>query len=185
MLERMIRAAKLDATLFQEVEKDQTLTQEALTVVVLVAVVSGIGSFIGNLVFGRGFGGAVLGLVGGVILAIIGYFIWSFLTYFIGVNVFKGTAEYGELLRTIGYAYTPNVLGFFAFIPCLGQIIGLVGAIWALVAGVIAVREALNFDTTKAVLTVVIGWVVMLVLIAIVGSVLGIAGMGLTALTGR
>ncbi len=185
MIERMIRAAKLDVNLFNEVEQDQTLTQEALTVVVLVAFVSGLGSFITGLMVGGGFGTAILGLIVGVILSVIGYFIWAFITYFIGVNVFKGTADYGEMLRTLGYAYTPNILGFFSFIPCAGMLIAFLGGIWALVAGVIAVREALDFDTTKAIITVIIGWIVMIILMAIVGGIVGAAGFGFAALTGR
>ena len=50
------------------------------------------------------------------------------------------------MLRTIGFAYTPNILGIFAFIPCLGRLISLVRAVWALAARVIAVRQALDFD---------------------------------------
>jgi hypothetical protein len=67
------------------------------------------------------------------------------------------------------------------FIPCVGWVFGLGGAIWALVAGVIAVREALDFDTTKAILTVIIGWVVILVITTIVGTVLGVGALGLGA----
>jgi hypothetical protein len=81
----------------------------------------------------------------------------------------------------LGYASGPRVLGVLSFIPCVGPLIGLVGAIWALVAGVIAVREALDFDTTKAILTVIIGWVAILVISAIVGTVLGVGAIGLGA----
>jgi len=98
------------------------------------------------------------------------------------VNLFHGTADYGELLRTIGYAYSPNVLGFFSFIPILGWLIALVGSIWALVAGVIAVRQALDFDTTKAVLTVVIGWVVMMIVAAIIAGIFGLGAVTMGSL---
>ncbi|HDN79501.1 MAG: hypothetical protein DRI61_02890 [Chloroflexi bacterium] len=183
MFERMIRAARLDVELFREVEADANLTQEALIVVILVSVLSGVGTFLNVLIGPRGFAAAILGLIIGIVLPIIGYFVWAFVTYIIGVNVFQGTADYGEMLRTIGYAYSPHALSFFKFIPCIGPLITLAGAIWSLVAGVVAIREALDFDTTKAIITVIIGWIVMLIIYGIVGAVLGVAGLGLTTLT--
>ena len=170
LLSRMIRAAKLEVDLYEEVEADTTATSQAITVVILVAIANGIGAAISFFVFGRGIGGLFRGLFLGPILSMIGYFIWAFLTYFIGVNVFGGTADYGEMLRTIGFAYTPNILGIFAFIPCLGGLISFVGAIWALVAGVIAVRQALDFDTAKAIMTCIIGWIVSLILTVVFGT---------------
>ncbi len=42
--DRMIRAAKLDVELYEEVEADQGAMREAMTVVVLSAVAAGIGN---------------------------------------------------------------------------------------------------------------------------------------------
>jgi hypothetical protein len=118
------------------------------------------------------------------VLGVVGYYIWAYITYFVGTNVFHGTADVGELLRTLGYASSPKLLSILAFIPCVGPLAALVGAIWSLVAGVIAVREALDFDTTKAVITVIIGWVIIIVLTVLVTLVLGVGAAGLGALSG-
>ena len=179
LIERMIRAAKLEAALYNEVEADATATSQALLVVVLAALASGIGGGLGAVLLGRGPGAFVGGLIGGLILAIIGWVIWALITYWVGVNLFKGTATIGEMLRCIGFAQSPGVVNILRFIPILGGLIGLVVAVWQLVAGVIAVREALDFDTGKAILTVVIGWVVMVVvmiLLAIPFALLGLGG---------
>lgn len=181
MLQKMIRAAMLDVNFYEEVEADESLTTEAITVVVIVSVIAGLGGALADLFAGRP-GAMIMGLIGGIIMALVGYFVWSFVVYIVGVNLFHGTADYGELLRTIGYAYSPNVLGFFSFIPILGWLIALVGSIWALVAGVIAVRQALDFDTTKAVLTVVIGWVVMMIVAAIIAGIFGLGAVTMGSL---
>jgi hypothetical protein len=180
MIDRVRRAAMLDVGLYQEVEADSSLNQEALVVVALVSVAAGIGGFLGGL-SGGNIGPAFLALVVAVVLGVVNYYIWSYLTYFVGTSLFGGTADPGELLRVLGYASGPRVLGLLNFIPCVGWVFGLGGAIWALVAGVIAVREALDFDTTKAILTVIIGWVVILVITTIVGTVLGVGAIGLGA----
>jgi hypothetical protein len=181
MFNRVTRAAMLDVNLYEEVEADTSLNQEALIVVILVSVLSGIGGFL-QVVFQGDIGAALLALVVGVILGVVSYYIWAYVTYFVGTNLFGGTADAGELLRVLGYASGPRVLGVLGFIPCVGGLAGLVGAIWALVAGVIAVREALDFDTTKAVLTVIIGWVIVFAISLVVGLVFGVGAVGLGAL---
>jgi hypothetical protein len=187
MINRLVRAARLDVDFYEEVEADTSLTQEALIVVVLVSIAGGIGSFLAG-IFSGSIGSALLGLILSVVLGVISYYIWAYVTYFVGTELFEGTADVGELLRTLGYASGPRVLSILTFIPCLGPLAGLVGAIWALVAGFVAVRQALDFDTTKAILTVVIGWLVVLIVTILVGVVLGAGaaglGVGLNALRG-
>lgn len=183
MINRVIRAAMLDVDLYEEVEADTSLNQEALMVVILVSIAAGIGAFLGGLLTGK-FGAAILGLILAVVLGVVNYYIWAYVTYFVGTNLFEGTADPGELLRTLGYASGPRVLSILAFIPCLGPLAGLAGAIWALVAGVIAVRQALDFDTGRAVVTVIIGWIIVFIISAVIAVVLGIGGLGLGAVTG-
>jgi hypothetical protein len=180
IINRVRRAAMLDVALYEEVEADTSLNQEALIVVVLVSVAAGIGGFLAGIV-GGSIGPAFVALIVGVVLGVVNYYIWSYVTYFVGTSLFGGTADAGELLRVLGYASGPRALAILNFIPCVGWVFGLVGAVWALVAGVIAVREALDFDTSKAVLTVIIGWVVILVISTIVGMVLGVGAIGLGA----
>lgn len=161
MLDRAIRAAKVEPALYEEVENDQGATNEAATVVGIVAGASAIGAAIGAAMGGRNL---IAALLITLIFALLGWVIWSYVTYFVGTRFMGGTATPGELLRTIGYAQTPGVLNILQFIPVLGGIITLVAAIWSLWAGIVAVRQALDFDTGKAVITVIIGWVVVLVL---------------------
>ncbi len=183
MFNRMIRAAKLDVPFYNEVEADTSLNQEALMVVILVSIAAGIGSFLQGLFAGR-IGDAIIGLVLGVVAGVVGYYIWAYITYFVGTNLFKGTANVGELLRTLGYASSPKLLGILVFIPCVGPLAALAGAIWSLVAGVVAVREALDFDTGKAIITVIIGWVIILLISLAIALVLGVGAAGLGALGG-
>jgi hypothetical protein len=183
MINRVIRAAMLDVDFYEEVEADTSLTQEALMVVILVSVAGGIGNFLAGII-GGSIGAALGGLILAVVLGVISYYLWAYITYFVGTNLFGGTADVGELLRTLGYASGPRVLAILAFIPCVGGLAGLVGAVWALVAGVVAVRQALDFDTGKAIVTVIIGWVIVLIVSLAVGAVFGIGAVGLSALGG-
>jgi hypothetical protein len=179
----MQRAARLDVSLYNEVEADLNATSQALTVVVITAVASGIGAALGAALAGHP-SGIVGGLVGGIILELLGWAVWSWVMYFVGTRFFGGTATYGELLRTLGFAYSPGIFLILRFIPLLGGLITLIVGIWRLVTGFIAVREALDFDSGKTVATIIVGFIGYIIVAAVVGIILAAIGLGASALTG-
>ena len=167
--DRMFRAAKLDVRLYEEVEADRDATVQAMIVVVLAAVAAGIGS-LGS--------GSALGIVTGTIVALVGWLVWAFLTYFIGTRLLpepETSADYGELLRTIGFASAPGLIRVFGIIPGLGAPLFLVAGIWMLVAMVIAVRQALDYTSTlRAVGVCLIGWLVQAVILVLAAPLIGL-----------
>lgn len=177
MFKRIMRAAMLDKEFFKEAEADTSLNQEALTIVIIVSLIGGIGSFISALM-AQSFGRAILALFVTTGLGVANYYIWAYVTHFIGTNMFKGEADPGELLRVLGYASGPRLLSLLGFIPCVGWLISFAGSIWALVAGFFGVQEALDLDTTETLVTVVIGWLAIVIITAIVTSVIGIGAAG-------
>jgi hypothetical protein len=103
LTDRMMRAARLDVSLYNEVEADLSATSQALTVVIITAIAGGIGAAIGAAFVGRP-AGIVGGLIGGIVAELLGWLVWSWVMYFVGTRFFGGTATYGELLRTMGFA---------------------------------------------------------------------------------
>ena len=160
---RMMRAARLDVSLYEEVEADRNATSQAATVVGISAVSSAIGGAIAAAIFGAG-GGVIGAVLGGIISAFLGWVMWSYIAYFVGTSVFGGTATPGELLRTVGFAQAPGALGVLVAIPFLGVLVGFALWVWSVVAGVIALRQALDIDTTKAIVTAVIAAIPYLLL---------------------
>ena len=169
LVDRMIRAAKVEPVLYEEVEADESATSQAATVVIIGAVAAGIAAAIGAVLAGEN---PIGPLIVAIVLAIVGWVVWSYITYFIGTRMMGGTATPGELLRTIGFAQAPQVLQILSFIPFIGGLISLAIGIWVLWAGIVAVRQALDFDTGKAVVTVLIGFIVYLVIIFVLGAAL-------------
>jgi len=177
LTDRMLRASRLDVALYNEVEADLNANTQALTVVVITAVASGIGAAISLGLAGRP-GPAICALVGGVVAQLVGWAVWSYVMYFVGTRMFHGTATYGELLRTLGFAYSPGVLLVLRFIPFLGGIIVFIVGIWRIVASFIAIREALDLDTGNTIATVIVGFVGYLIVAAIVTALLVALGLG-------
>jgi hypothetical protein len=175
LFERMMRAARLDSNLYEEVEADLNATSQAATVVGIVALCGGLGNAIAMALAGNT-GLAVVAFIGGIAMAFIGWVAWSYITYWIGTSIFKGQATPGELLRTVGFAQTPGVLNLLAFVPFLGGLVAIVAGIWALIAGIIALRQALDISTGQAVITAIIGIIPMAILGCLYGSLIVGAG---------
>ena len=168
--DRILRAAKLDVHLYEEVEADKTAMGQAMGVVVLASVAAGIGGI------GMGVAGPA-GILMGIITALVGWYIWAFLTYFIGTKLLpepQTHADLGELLRTIGFSSSPGLIKILGIIPGLGAVVFSVASIWMLVAMVIAVRQALDYKSTwRAVGVCVIGWVIQTLIFVLLFSFMG------------
>lgn len=181
----MIRAARFDKEFYEEVEKDMSYGQDALTVVILAALSGGIGSFLSGLVFLRsGFFRSIGSLIWGIIVAVLAYYVWVFVAQYVGTRFFKGTGDFGEVQRAFGFAYAPQVLNILSFIPCVGWLVGLVTWIWSIATGFVAIRQSLDQDDTNAALTMVVSFVVVLVLLIILGIIGGLFGFAGAALSG-
>jgi len=157
MIQRMVGAALLKVDTYEEVEADRSATKQAVAVVVVVAVARAIGTA------DRG----SAGIAAAVIAAIVGWLLWAGITYLIGDKILGGSATWSELMRTIGFAQTPGIALLLGFIPVLGGVLGLVVGIWVLIAGIVAIRQALDFGTGKAILTAVLGWLVIAIPLAL------------------
>lgn len=147
-VERMIGAAMLDIGTYEEVEHDLGATGQAAGVVAIVALCAAVG--------GVGQGGG--GIIGRPIAELLGWLVWAGVTYFIGTRLFKGEATWGEMLRTIGFAKSPGVLFLLAGVPLLGSLVAAAAGIWMLIAGLIAIRQALDVTTGQALITAFLGW---------------------------
>jgi hypothetical protein len=84
-------------------------------------------------------------------------------------------ADYGQLLRTIGFASAPGVVRVLGIVPGLAPFLFLIGGIWMLVAMVVAVRQALDYQSTgRAVGVCLIGWLVQVVILILAGPLIGL-----------
>ncbi len=165
---RIIRAAKLDPNLYEEVEADEGAMRQAMGVVVLSSLAAGVGS-----IASVGF----VGILTGTAFALIGWYVWAYLTYFIGTKLLpepQTESNPGELLRTIGFSSSPGLIRIFAIIPGLAGVVFLVASIWMLVAMVIAVRQALDYRSTwRAVGVCAIGWIIQVLVLTLFLSLFG------------
>ena len=154
MFRRMIGAAKLDVDTFEEVEADTSATKQAMLVVVIVAVATGIGLVAT---------GGLLGVILGIVVALGGWAAWAWITFYIGTKLLPTAdtqADWGQLARTLGFAQSPGVFKVVGLVPGVGLVIFALAAIWQLVAMIIAIRQALDYTSTwRAIGVALIGFI--------------------------
>ena len=166
-INRIIRACKLDVSLYEEVEADKSATLQAALVVVLSSLAAGVGAL--------SLGAA--NFLMAPILSLISWYIWAYLIYFIGAKLFPEAntkADHGQLLRTIGFSSAPGLIRVFGFTPEIMSITFIGAGIWMLIAMVIAVRQALDYQSTwRAIGVVVIGFLVQAIVLIMLLRIFG------------
>lgn len=173
--ERIVRAARLDANIYEEIEADRGALGQALCVVVLSSIAAGIGSIHGGLraTSGGWFGGLILGSI----FAVIGWFIWAYLIYFIGAKLLpepQTKADPGQLLRTIGFSSSPGLIRVLGLIPGIAAVVFVVAAVWMIAAMIVAVRQALDYSGTwRAVGVTLLAWLAQALIIAVIFALFG------------
>ena len=155
--QRLQKAIFLDVNFYEEVEKDKKFTDQAMMTVVLVAVVQGL--MIGGL--------APIALVQGILGSLIRFVIWAFFIAFVGTRILpepETESNTGELIRTLGFAYAPGLLVILKVFPFINYFIDTVVLILQIAAMTIAVRQALDFNSTvRAVGVCIVAFILMFI----------------------
>jgi hypothetical protein len=167
---RLIGAISLDAPIYEEIEADRSATGQALGVVLLSSLATGIGA--------RGFGEVTLaGVLFFSVAALLGWMAWALVAFEVGFRLMpqpQTRADVGELLRTTGFATAPGLFRIFGIMPGATWPVFAATAVWMLVAMVVAVRQALDYtSTSRAIAVCVVGWVLAITISIVMGVLIG------------
>lgn len=162
---RLLGALRLDAAVYEEVEHDPGAIPQAAAVIGLAAVAQALGSW------------STLGppgLVAFLVAGFLGWLVSTAIVWAIGAKAFGHTTDFPELLRTLGFASAPYLGAALGILPLgpLRAVLWLVVAVLVLVAFVIAVRQALDVGTGRAVLVCVLAVAANVLLAALLGGLL-------------
>jgi hypothetical protein len=163
---RVIGAAVLDRSVYEDVEADPLATLQAFTVVLLASAAAGIGA--------RGLGRTGFEDIATVgIAALIGWGAWAVLTFEIGVRVLperETRADVGQLLRTLGFSVAPGMLTIMGALPGVGMPAFAIAAAWMLVSMIVAVQQALDYSGPfRAIAVCLVAWLVTFGLMVLLG----------------
>jgi hypothetical protein len=157
----MAGAARLDAATYEEVEAEKSATWQAI----LIAIVSSLAITVGDWHPGD------TDLWPRLLGALLGWITWLFFIWFVGVRLVpepETQSDLGELVRTTGFGLTPGLFRVLGLLPLVGWLLVIVAWLWTLAASVVAVRQALDYRSTRrAIFVCVIGFATQILLIRI------------------
>ncbi|MBM3190003.1 MAG: hypothetical protein FJZ90_14930 [Chloroflexi bacterium] len=164
VIQRLVRIARFDVGVFTEIERDEGANREAIAVVIIASFLAALGEAI-NAPGLFHVGVFVSRFLFGILL---NWLLWTAATRFVGTTLFSGQASFWGMARALGYANAPAALGLLTVFPCLGWV-GVVALALTLIVGFLAAREVLALSTEKTAITVLCGWVVVLVAYILLG----------------
>jgi len=148
MLQRMIRAARLDKTIYRELAKDSSLQNEAWKVMFLVLAVSSIGILFASIRY-LSIGSGIYFFIT-VFLQVLAVMIQIWVTQRIAATWLKSPVGFNQFFRALVYAQSPAILNI---IPFIGPLMW----IWRVVTSTIAIRDVTGCSTKNAAIAAIIG----------------------------
>jgi hypothetical protein len=180
LMDRIIGAFTFRRQVYAEVENDTSFTSTAWILVIVVSLLSQLGTA----ATADSIGGWLLGAIGGTVAAIAGFALAAFVISTLGKALFQADVNFEEMVRTLGLAYVWNIIGVVGIvggiIPALGCILTpllCVVPILQFISWFFAAQEALDLDTGQTLITIVLGVIAQWILVAIVGAIMGAMGL--------
>ncbi len=170
IVNRIVRLAKLDTTVFDEVRDDARELIPALVVAAIACLLAGLGA----LLFWKVVpdfepdGLVVNTLILGTIFTVAMYGVAALIIYVVMAQMYKVTIDLQALIRTMGYAAIPLALSVLQFIPLLWPVFALVPLALLFVMMIYAVQSASGAESTQVVMATTIGFTVMVLVLGII-----------------
>lgn len=179
LTDRIIGAFTFRKGVYADVEKDTTFTMTAWLLVVVVSFLNQLGTYAsGNLV------NWLISALVGTVFSVVAFAVAAWVISWVGRSMFKAEVSFDELVRTLGLAYVWRIIGLAgvlsAFSTALSCVLApalIVAAILLIVAWFVAAKEALDLEWGQTIITVIVGWVVLIVIGLVTGIVLGVLGL--------
>ena len=158
---RALGAARLDPTVYEEVEHDRAASVQALVIVLLSAIAGAIGR-LGSF--------TLAALAANTIVGVFGWVVWAGLCLAIGARLVprrpRTQSDIGASVRVLGFAAAPGICQALAVIAPLRT------QVWMIFAMAVAVRHALDAKRTARALGVSLaGWAAQLAVVVILLTV--------------
>jgi hypothetical protein len=149
-------AARLDADTYEEVEADRGSLRQAAVVVFAAAMAIGAARWVQDAGVGLPPAQILMRVAVAILEPMVLWVGGSAVALMVGATFFRGPeteSDFAEVLRTTGFAFAPALLRGLGALPPpeLGLAIDFAARAWVLVAVVVALRQALDFTTLRAI----------------------------------
>ena len=169
----LLRLARLDLTVFDDIKDDVSATVPALTVAVVASFLSGLGSWLWWTFqdFPKGGGDVfVKSFLMGSILQVGVWFLWVYVAAMVLSRGLGVAADLNRLLRTMGLAFAPMAIAVLIFISFLAVPLGVIAVGATLVLSYVAIQSATDAQPQQVMLANIIGFVIFAVVLGILSN---------------
>lgn len=172
VMNRLVRLAKLDTTVFDEVRDDATELIPAIVIAAVSALLAGLGAFLfwKTVAAGTPDNAFVNEVILGVIFMIVLYGVAIAAVYVVMAQMFKVQVDIQALARTMGYAAFPLAFSVLMFIPLLWPIFAIVPLALLLVTMIYAVQSASGAESNQVVIASLIGFAVFVLFLGVIST---------------
>ena len=170
ILNRVMRLARLDTTVFDEVRDDERETLPAIIVAVVAAFLAGLGSFLWmEIVPSFSPDNAFLNqfILGSIFLAAM-YGVSALVAYVVLAQMYKVQADLKAIIRTMGYAAIPLAASVLMFIPVIFPVFAIVPLAALFVMMIYALQSATGAESNQVVISALIGFSVMVLVCGLI-----------------
>jgi hypothetical protein len=163
---RIIRTARFDQDAFRELKADRSATGQAVAVLLLVGLSYGLGYSVFTGVQKRMLSPdyVISQTLANMIITDFAVFVWSATVFLVGTKLFQGKTGYWELARPLFFSTSPGILFVLIVIPLWPVIVAaaVVASAWIISAEFVALKSAMGFNTQRALLTSVVGLLILI-----------------------
>ena len=168
----LLRLAKLDLSVFDDVKDDVSATVPTLAVVVVASFLSGLGSWLwwtfedfpdAGEVFIKSF------LVGSILQVGV-WFLWVYVAAMVLSKGLRVPADLNRLLRTMGLAFAPMAIALLMLISFLTVPFGLIAVAATVALTYVAIQAATDAEPRQVMLANVVGFVIFAVVLGILAN---------------
>jgi len=169
----LLKLARLDLSVFDDVKDDVSATVPTLTVAVVASFLSGLGSWLWWIFQDFPKGGSdvfVKSFLLGSILQVGVWFLWVYIAAMILSRGLGVTADLNRLLRTMGLAFAPMAIAVLMFIAFFAIPFGVIAVGATLVLSYVAIQAATDAEPQQVMLANVIGFVIFAVILGLLSN---------------
>jgi hypothetical protein len=174
----LLRLAKLDLSVFDDVKDEVAATLPAITVVLAASFLAGLGSWLWWIQqdFGPGVDEKTFEvffkslILGGIFQSAL-WFLWVYVSAMVLSRGFGASADINQMVRTMGLAFAPMAISVLMVIRVLTVPFGVIGIAGALLLSNVAIQATTTADSRQVVLANVVGFLVFAIVLGILANI--------------
>ena len=175
----LVRLARLDLTVFDEVKDNAAATVPALAVVVAASFLAGLGSWLWWVFeIEAGPGGDEKNfeafwktfILGGIFMAAL-WVLWVYISAMILSRAYGAGADMNQMMRTMGLAFAPMAISFLVVIGVLAVPFGAFAVATTLLLTNVAIQATTDAEPGQVILSNLAGFAVFAIVLGILANV--------------